>query len=610
MLRLATFTAFLIFTLNASLTAQLDWVAGHPATITYSLDLANVQQHELDVTVDFPAVPPGVFRVRMPQSSPGRYAQHNFAKNIYDLKAYAADGAEITVHQEDIATWVITDHGGAVKLTYTLFANGGDGTYAGIDDRKLHLNMPAAFLYGEELNDRPVMLTIKPEQRKGWEVATQLVELGGGRFAAPNYYYFFDSPTIVGDFMRDSWEVVNPDGKSQTIEVAMMHEGTREQFDNYRNWIKDIVQTQKKIYGELPDFDYGKYTFLCSYNPWIGGDGMEHRNSTICSSTASLEDAAKRLIGTVSHEFFHCWNVERIRPASLEPFSFDHANMSGELWFAEGFTSYYDDLALVRSGILTPEDYASNLTGQLNYVLLSPGRRHRNPIEMSQQAPFVDAATANDPNNFGNTFVSYYSYGATLALALDLALREKKHSLDELMRLVWQRYGKPEIPYHIRDLQMALAEVSEDPEWAEMWFSRYIYGSDLPNIGDLLLPYGFQLSVLRPDSVGFHNLYLRENDGELTVRGIVNERSPLYASGLDRGSVITGLAGKPITTLASWNAAVAGLTIGETYPINFTQLGREQTGTFVAKCSPELLLAVPAKVPSGARRMRKGWLGR
>jgi len=610
MLRLAAYTAFFLFTLNTSLTAQLEWVADHPATITYGLDLANVQQHELDITVDFPAVPPGIFRIKMPQSSPGRYAQHNFAKNIYDLKAYAADGSEITVHQEDIATWAITDHGGAVKLTYTLFANGGDGTYAGIDDRKLHLNMPAAFLYGEELNDRPIMLTIKPEQRQGWEVATQLVELGGRRFAAPNYYYFFDSPTIVGDIMRDSWEVVNPDGKTQVIEGAMMHEGTREQFDNYLNWTKDIVQTQKNIYGELPDFDYGKYTFLCSYNPWIGGDGMEHRNSTICSSTASLEDAAKRLIGTVSHEFFHCWNVERIRPASLEPFSFDHANMSGELWFAEGFTSYYDDLALVRSGILTPEDYADNLTGQLNYVLLSPGRRHRNPIEMSQQAPFVDAATANDPNNFRNTFVSYYSYGATLALALDLALREKKHSLDELMRLVWQRYGKPEIPYHIRDLQMALAEVADDPEWAEMWFSRYVYGSDLPNIGGLLRPYGFELSVLRPDSVGFHNLYLRENDGELTVRGIVNERSPLYASGLDRGSVITSLAGKPITTLASWKAAVAELTIGETYPINFTQLGREQTGTFTAKFSPELLLAVPAKVPSSARRMREGWLGR
>jgi predicted metalloprotease with PDZ domain len=608
MIRLTLLSLVLFFTVPIS--AQLEWVAGHPATITYSLDLAKVQQHELDITVNFPAVRPGIFRVRMPQSSPGRYAQHNFAKNVYDLKAYGADGNEIAVHQEDIATWVVAGHGGAVKLTYTLFANGGDGTYAGIDDRKLHLNMPAAFLYGEQLNDRPVMLTINPKQRENWGVATQLVGLGGRRFAAPNYYYFFDSPTIVGDIMRDSWEVVNPGGKTQTIEVAMMHEGTREQFDAYLNWTKDVVRAQQNVYGELPDFDYGKYTFLCSYNPWIGGDGMEHRNSTICSASVGLEDYAERLIGTVSHEFFHCWNVERIRPASLEPFSFDHANMSGELWFAEGFTSYYDDLALVRAGILSPEKYAGSLTNQFNNVLLSPGRAYRNPIEMSQQAPFVDAATANDPSNFSNTFVSYYPYGATLALALDLELREQKHTLDEFMRLVWQRYGKPEIPYHVRDLQLALGEITGDQKWAKGWFDRHIYGSQLPDMEALLKPYGFELSVAHPDSVGFQDLYLREGDGSLTVRGTVNEKSPLFAAGLDRGSTITSLAGKPVTTRASWDAAVASLKIGKTYPIGFTQMGQEKTGKFVAECSPELLLSVPAKVSAGTRRMREGWLGR
>jgi len=596
--------------LLTNLNAQLDWVADHPATIVYTLNLANVQQHELGITVDFPAVRPGIFRIKMPQSSPGRYAQHNFAKNIYDLKAYAADGREVAVHQEDIATWAVAGHGGAVRLTYTLFANGGDGTYAGIDDRKLHLNMPAAFLYGDQLNDRPVLLRIAPDQRPEWTVATQLVDLGERRFAAPDYYYFFDSPTIVGDIMRASWEVESPTGKIQTVEVAMMHEGTREQFDNYVKWTRDVVKTQQDIYGELPDFDYGRYTFLCSYNPWIGGDGMEHRNSTICSASVGLEGYAERLIGTVSHEFFHCWNVERIRPASLEPFSFDHANMSGELWFAEGFTSYYDDLALTRAGILSPEDYAKGLTSQLNYVLLSPGRDHRNPVEMSQQAPFVDAATANDPDNFGNTFVSYYPYGATVALALDLTLRERGHNLDEFMRLVWQRYGKPEIPYHIRDLQLALGEVAGDQEWAQDWFRQHVYGSALPNFGALLEPYGFELSVARPDSVGFAGLSLREEDGILKVGRPVNERSPLYAAGLDQGSEITSLNGTPITSRASWDAAIAGLKTGKAYTIGFTQLGREKKGTFVAAASPELLLKVSAKVNKKTRRVRESWLGR
>jgi predicted metalloprotease with PDZ domain len=591
------------------ITAQLDWVASHPGTITYTLDLANVQQHELRITADFPAVGPGIFKVKMPQSSPGRYAQHNFAKNVYDLKAFAADGRELEVYQEGIAAWAVAGHDGAVKLEYTLFANGGDGTYSGIDDRKLHLNMPASFLYGEVLNDRPVMLKIKEDQRPEWTVASQLVDLGQRRFAAPNYYYFFDSPTMVGDIMRGDFVVKNPDGKEQTIEVAMIHEGTREEFEDYLKWTEDVVVAQQKVYGELPEYDYGKYTFLCAYNPWIGGDGMEHRNSTICSASVGLADYADRLIGTISHEFFHCWNVERIRPASLEPFHFDHANMSGELWFAEGFTSYYDDLSLVRAGILSPEDYASGMTGQLNYVLLSAGRDHRNPIEMSQQAPFVDAATANDPNNFGNTFVSYYSYGSTVALALDLTLRERGHTLDEVMQLIWQRYGKTEIPYHVRDLQLALGKVVGDQPWAKDWFAQHIYGSDLPNIGALLDNYGFVLTNTAPDSVGFFQLRLQEQDSTLTVRSTIAENSPLYKAGLDQGCKITALNGATISSRDDWDAAVRKLQIGQSYSINFTQLGREKIGRFVAAASPELVLTfTEGKVKKKMRKQREDWL--
>ena len=601
---------FALVALSLLLSAQLGWVADHPGTIVYTLDLTDVQQHELHVTVDFPAVGPGVFRIRMPQASPGRYAQHNFAKNVYDLRAFGADGAELAVHPEDVATWAVAGHGGGVQLRYTLFANGGDGTYSGVDDRKLHLNMPATFLYGEELNDRPVLLQLTEGQRPDWTVATQLVSLGRRRFAAPDYYYFYDSPTLVGTIMRDDFRVKNADGTEQTIEVAMMHEGTREAFDDYVGWTRQIVLEQQRIYGELPRFDYGKYTFLCAYNPWIGGDGMEHRNSTVCSAPLGLEQAAGRLIGTVSHEFFHAWNVERIRPASLEPFDFDHANMSGELWFAEGFTSYYDDLSLVRAGILAPEDYFNSLANQLNYVLLSPGRNHRGPIAMSQQAPFVDAATANDPDNFGNTFVSYYPYGATIGLALDLSLRERGHTLDEMMRLVWQRYGKTEIPYHVRDLELALGEVAGDAAWAKDWFARFVYQSDLPDLGALLDDYGVYLKQAKPDSVDFMGLRLRENDGTLTVSGSVAENSPLFAAGLDEGSVITSLDGQTITSQVSWDAAVASLELGKTYAIGFTQLGRERTGRFTAGASPRLVIEYPTEgVKRKTVRRREDWLG-
>jgi predicted metalloprotease with PDZ domain len=301
--------------------------------------------------------------------------------------------------------------------------------------------------------------------------------------------------------------------------------------------------------------------------------------------------------------------VERIRPASLEPFSFDHANMSGELWFAEGFTSYYDDLSLVRAGILSTEDYAEGLAGQLNYVLLRPGRDHRNAIEMSQQAPFVDAATANDPNNFGNTFVSYYPYGATIGLALDLTLRERGHTLDEVMQLIWQRYGKTEIPYHIRDLQLALGEVVGDQAWAKDWFARYVYKSELPDLGGLMDNYGFIVESAKPDSVGFMGFRLRDNDGEMTVRGSVAENSPLYAAGLDQGSIITNLNGQPVTSQDSWDAIVRGLEVGKTYEIGFQQLGQEKTGRFTASVSPQMKVRFE-EGKRKAKKAREAWLWR
>lgn len=603
------FLLCLFFLLTAPVAAQLSWVADHPGTITYRLDLSNVRQHELGITVDFPAVPDGVFYVKMPQFSPGRYAQHNFARNVYGLQAVGADADAVRIDRVDPSTWAITGHRGSVRLQYTLFANGGDGTYSGIDDRKLHLNMPASFLYGEALNDRPVLLHIPGDQRPDWEVATQLVDVGNRRYAAPDYYYFYDSPTLVGEMQRAAFPVTSP-GRVDTIEVALLGDATAETFGHYVGWVDSVVHAQQRVFGELPAFDYGRYTFLLSYNPWVRGDGMEHRNSTVCSAPVVLEGNQSRLIGTVSHEFFHCWNVERIRPASLEPFDFDHVNMSGELWFAEGFTSYYDDLSLVRAGILGVEEYARNLADQLNYVVHSPGRRYRGPAEMSRLAPFVDAATANDPDNYANTYISYYTYGAVLGLALDLELRQRGHSLDELMRLTWQRYGKPEIPYHIHDLQMALGEVSGDSTWAAAWFADHIYGSQLPDYGQLLEPYGIRLSQARPDSAGFFGLHLEEGTEGLEVAGTIYETNPLYAAGVDQGSLILSLNGQPVRNRSEWDAAVATLRTGKSYRIGYRQLGREKFGEFTAAPSPAFRSALQPDAPEESVARRAGWLGR
>lgn len=582
------------------------------APIQYHLNLDDIGQHELNITVEFPSVPLGALQVRMPRASPGRYAVHNFAKNVYDVKALDAEGKEISIDKTSPQEWAVTGHNGYVQFKYTLFGNYGDGTYTGIDNRKLHMNMPATFVYGVDMERRPVELCIDLSKHTSWKVATQLQKVETDCYRAPNYYYFFDSPTMVGDidFRRFT---SSSNGKDYTIEVAMMHEGTDQELDDYVKWVQQIVEAQKEVYGELPDFDYGRYTFLTSYNPWINGDGMEHRNSTVCSSKGSLARNANQLIGTISHEFFHAWNVERLRPKSLEPFNFDDANLCGELWFAEGFTSYYDDLILCRAGILTTDQYARGLTGTLNYVYNSPGRQYRNPIEMSYNAPFVDDATANDETNFANNFISYYSYGAVLGLCLDLTIRKdyEGKSLDDVMKHLWQTYGKTEVPYEIPDLQAAVATVTGDKVFAETFFLQYIYDSQLPNIANLLSHFGLALKK-RPDDQVVFRASMKYEDGEVSIRGNVPHGGALYEAGCVKGDVIKSINGKPIRTQDELEAVTKGLKVGKSYPIQFVQNGIETTGTFTAKADPRF--SVMSVEEAGARiskelgLRRKAWL--
>ena len=575
--------------------------------IRYQLGLDDIGHHELHVSAEFSSLPRQVLQVRMPRASPGRYALHEFAKNVYDVRAFDEAGKELTVYRATPHQWDVAGHDGYVRFEYTLFANHGDGTYSGVDNRKLHLNMPATFVYGVDMQDRPVELHIDLSGYPDWRVATQLEATADSTYRAPDYYYFYDSPVFAGDIDFRHWTSVS-NGRYYTIEVAMLHEGTDTELDDYAVWVQQVVEEQKAVFGELPDFDFGRYTFLCSYNPWVYGDGMEHRNSTICSSQGNLADNAGRLIGTISHEFFHAWNVERLRPQSLEPFDFEAANLSEALWFAEGFTSYYTDLILCRAGIRTPEAYIRGLSGRLNYVLHAPGRQHRSPVEMSYTAPFVDAASTVDQTNFENTFVSYYTYGAVLGLVLDLTLRADYNTdLDAFMRRAWQEYGKPEVPYRLPDLERLLAEVSGDEAFARRFFRESIYGSALPDITALLARFGVEVQLRRP---GMPRL---PNDLEATPEGVlinsaVPEGTPFYEAGINRGDLLLELAGQPLNSADALAAALEKMEIGRQYRVKFLQNGRHRQGRFTLTEDPSLETLPDEDASEAALERRAAWL--
>lgn len=580
--------------------------------IRYEVNFDNVQHHELRVTIHFTDLGRDPLVLRMPQSSPGRYAVHNFAKNVYETTATDGQGTRLPLIKTGIAEWQVSDHPGEVVFTYTLYGNHGDGTYTGIDNRKAHLNMPASFIYGAELEQRPIEITFDLNDLPDWEVATQLVATDNHTFTAPNYYYFYDSPTMVGPMRWRRWKVED-NGEEYTIEIAAMVEDSDQDLDAYTEWVKKIVREEAEVFGSLPDFDYGRYTFLVSYNPWIFGDGMEHRNSTVCSSSGNLANNAKSLIGTISHEFFHAWNVERIRPRSLEPFDFDQANMSDALWFAEGFTSYYDDLTLKRAGITDLPQYLSSISGGLNYVLNSPARQLNGPIGMSQHAPFVDAGTANDETNYPNTFISYYSYGAVLGLALDLSLRThfSGKSLDDLMEYMWENYGLPETPYTVNDIERALAAITDDTKFAEDFFREYIYGHDMPDLAPMFREFGIVMQPMAPGKAGFPGLSWQESENGLFVAGPMVRSNPLYESGLERGDLVLEIDGKTIRTEADFDR---DWPLNSTHTIRYRQNGIEYTDEFTTRSDPTLELVLMEDRGSspneGQLRNREAWLGK
>lgn len=384
---------------------------------SYVISFENAVHHEASIQATFTDLQSDKVVFRMARSSPGRYAIHEFAKNVYNVKVTDSQGKVLETTRPNPYVWNVSGHDGTIHVRYTLFANHGDGTYAQVDETHAHLNMPATFMYVPELSENEMQVTFKVREDLNWKVATQLKHLEGTTYHAKNLQYFMDSPTEIANYSMRSFQV-----EDQTITLVLHDDAASEaDINTYFNYIKKVVLQQKAVFGELPTYDYGEYTFLACYMPNANGDGMEHRNSTYVVSTRSLANGGiDQNIGTVSHEFFHCWNVERIRPKTLEPFNFEEANMSGELWFAEGFTSYYDDLTLCRAGVISQAKYITGLTGTFNYVWDSPGRNYFNPIEMSYQAPFVDAAKSVDETNRENTFISYYSYGSMLGLALDL----------------------------------------------------------------------------------------------------------------------------------------------------------------------------------------------
>lgn len=420
-------------------------IAPRPAGPHYRVEAADPSAHLFHVTLTVPQPQAGQ-RVSLPAWIPGSYLVREFARHLQKLGA-RQDGRPVAIQQLDKATWQIDCvPSSPLVLTYEVYAFDNSVRTAWLDSQRGFFNGTSLCLrvHGVAQEAHELEL-VAPRAFPHWEAATGLEPLktgkrGFGTYLAADYDELVDCPVEMGPFHSAEFRAC---GVPHRVVVA----GATAGFDADRLLadMQKICETQIRFWHDRKKPPFKSYLFLLNAVD-DGYGGLEHRNSTalICSrrdlprvGDARMGEGYVTLLGLISHEYFHTWNVKRLRPADFAHYDYKQENYSSLLWFFEGFTSYYDDLLLRRAGLIDDATYLKLLTKTSNQVLQTPGRE----VQSVAQASF-DAWVKyyRQDENTANATVSYYTKGALVALCFDLTLRLEGHSnLDDVMRALWAR---------------------------------------------------------------------------------------------------------------------------------------------------------------------------
>jgi predicted metalloprotease with PDZ domain len=528
--------------------------AKRPATsaIHYQVQLDELHAHLFSVTLDI-AAPEANQLLQLPVWIPGSYLVREFARNLQGLRCQQG-GRNVSIEQRDKASWVLDCRAGVpLQLHYQVYAFDSSVRTAWLDATRGFFNGTSLFLQVAGQQDQVhTVEVLAPAQAPAWKLATGLAPLrtlksGFGLYQADNYDALVDCPVEMGDFWSASFEAY---GIPHRFVVA----GATDSFDGDRLIAdtKAICEAEMRFWhGEAAKGGAKQLAKVLPYSSYLfmlnavhdGYGGLEHRNSTALICTRKDLPRQERqtlatpvhkqpegyttLLGLISHEYFHTWNVKRLRPAEFARYDYTQENYTELLWFFEGFTSYYDDLLLRRAGRIENITYLKLLGKTVNQVLQTPGRQ----VQSVAQASFDAWVKYYRPDeNTANATVSYYTKGSLVALCLDLTLRaEGRTSLDAVMQRLWQRCAGG--PMSEQDLLDVLAELAGRSFAREL--AHWVHSTrDLP-VTELLEKHGVKVHR-EPDQVA-QQLGLRVKDaGSLSIhqvlRGGVAEQAG-FASG-------------------------------------------------------------------------------
>ena len=475
--------------------------------------------HVFDITCTI-AQPAAQQRVQLPVWIAGSYMVREFSKQLFDVRA-TQSGRNLAVVQNDKATWDITaDPSQTLVLNYRVHAHDNSVRTAWLDGTRGFFNGTSLFVWVHGQRDALHGAHLNPSGAPpDWRVATALLPLrtnakGWGEYQAADYDELIDTPVELGAFWSGSFEACGVPhrfvvaGSPPSFDAARLLRDTQRICETHiRFW-----HGEGKATGRVAAPALDRYVFMLNAVD-NGYGGLEHRHSTALIAQRSdlprlgegkTSEGYLTLLGLISHEYFHTWNVKRLRPREFERYDWARENHTTLLWFFEGLTSYYDDLLLRRSGLMDNTRYVQGLNKTINQVLQTPGRHVHSLAESSFEA-WTKYYRADD--NTPNITVSYYTKGALVGLCLDLRLRQMGHSLDAVMRGLWQSCAGG--PMDEGDLLAVLNAVS-GKDWRKT-LHRWVHGTaDLP-LKELLGAHGVQVHI--DPSAWAQRLGLRVGEG-------------------------------------------------------------------------------------------------
>lgn len=578
----------------------------YPApSLTYFVKMPHPNSHLFEVGLQIEHWSNSLLDLKMPVWTPGSYLVREYARHIQDFKAISKDKQKKLLSQKVSKNhWQVeTKEVDNLLITYRVYANELTVRTNHLDDTHGYFNGAALFYYIPGLEKTPITVEIIPPHST-WKVSTALpiIPEKVNQFYAKDFDTLVDSPFEIGNHGIYSFEVL---GKPH--QYAIWGTGNIQPKKVIED-TKKIIETEAKLFNGLP---YDDYLFILHLTQNNFG-GLEHKNScSLIYSRFYFRDTDKynRFLQLVAHEFFHLWNIKRIRPKALETFDYEQENYTPSLWFSEGTTSYYDMVIPMRAGIYNAQKFLEILGKEITRFLSIPGRKVQ-PLSESSFDAWIKLYRRD--NNSDNCQISYYLKGELVSLLLDLLIRakhENKRSLDNVMVQMWEQFGKSETGFTPHQLQRVIESVADMD--LQSFFNLYVDSTEELPFNKYLNPFGLQLKAIMDDDTVPHLGIKVQSENNKQIIKFVEKGSPAFVEGIDPDDELLAINGIRVTA-DELNQRLKDHQADEI--VSVTLFHQDELKTFsvtLGKPQPSRYEVVQIDNPSPRQQENlKGWLGK